>query len=458
MLTLVNISLLQIVRYTTLHLSSLFISIIILTKGDFTHLSKAYLGKVCGTSLLLFIGTSLLVSDVKSLQRLKNWQYGLIITGISNFTFLPLLTLISQQERLSLWLPVWLIACFVGLGALSLLLKKGKQWLWAFWSRPIPGTTSTIAVNTPPFLRGKTVLLYGATSALGQAWLDSFPADLPKKILLVDSNLSQLSRLEIQLQKIYPELEVHSFLSHTLTLKTVQSIFNSYKPDVIFDFDRYYCLPKTDDGLSTFIKSNILIPYWLATNAHQLSATLMISLHPELIQPEASLIQSQKILISALQQFDSSKLRIINFYAPLFIEDPALFWYLEKLTALALKQTVLGQSRVLLSDLLTLSQQLIQNPGHHGALWSSLFIKKLSLTKLKNILKLPPIQGVEQLCQIPETKTQLKSLIATSHPRLAILNEELYLTLDIDTYFLKLETILRQNPDQLDGFLTAEES
>lgn len=450
-----NISLPQITYYTALHLSSLFIIIIGLTDGDLSAFSTTYLGKTCGTSLLLFIGTSLLVGEAKALSRLKNWHYALVITSISNLIFLPLLRLISQQENLSLWLPVWLMGCFMSLWVVALLLKGLGQWLWTFHHRPTPASALILGGELAPFLEGKTILLHGATSALGQAWL-TLAAALPKKILLFDKDLIQLELIEIRLKKACPQLEIHSFSSPALTSKTVQSIFKSYKPDFIFDFDRYFCVPQADGGLAAFLKTNFLIPYWLASNAHQVHTTLMISLQPELIQPEASLLQSQKILTSALQRLDSSQLRVINIQAPLLIEDSALPWYLEKLQQGGGKQTLLTHSLKLLTDLLTLSQQLMSNPAHHGALWSSLFAKKLSLSKLKTILKEMPGQQIEQLQQIPETKQSLKTMVQTSHPRLAILSEELVLTPDIEAYFLRLETILQKNPSQIEAFLQAD--
>ena len=498
------LNILQLIRYLILHLISLVGLIIVLTDGDLTLFSLSYLGKICGTSILLFTGIYLLVEESQYLSKLKNWQYTFIITSVSNFAFLPFLIFLSYEEHLSLWFPALLACSFMVLWSISLIAFKWRlisQWfnakhlknlvnLWhpfqskldfkriihfsqEVWGRllakitpkpldeqflkSIPSTQASINEKITHFLDGKTVLVYGATSALGQAFLDNIQLYTPKKLLLLDKDLIQLELFIVELGKTHPQLEIHSFGINALTSTTINSIFNHYNPDFIFDFDRYFCLPSADEGLASFLKANILIPYWLACNAHSSKSSLMISLHPELIHPEPSFIHAEKILMSNLQRLDSSNLRIINIKVPLFADDIALPWYLQKLAISPAKQTLLVDAAPLLNSLLTLAQQLINHPTHYGSLWSPLFAKKLLAKKLAPILKLDVTQQLIEIKHLEKTKVPFKNLIATSHPDLAILQDTINLDIDDDTasYFIDLEKLLQKNLEQVEAFLQA---
>lgn len=501
-----NIS--QLIRYTILHLISLLGMIVILTDGDLTLFSLSYLEKVCGTSVLLFTSISLFLEESEYLNKLKNWQYTFVLTSISNLAFLPFLIFLSHEEHLSLWFPGLLACCFMVLWSLSFIRFKWSifsQWFslgrindtaitWQslkqklrlslrgityffreIWERLRAKTIKknlqkidkpTLKSNplipssdseNKSFLDGKTVLIYGATSALGQAFLDNLQSHTPQKLLLLDKDLIELELLTIKIEKMHPHIQVYSFGINTLTSKTIQSIFNDYHPDFIFDFDRYFCLPSAGEGLASFLKINLLIPYWLACNAHSSKTSLMISLHPEVIHPEPSFIHAEKILMSSLQRFDSSNLRIINIKVPLFSDDLALPWYLQRLAINPPKQTLLVKSAPLLDSLLVLAQQLINHPAHYGSLWSPLFAKKLLAKKLAIILKDDITQQLTAINHLEEVKLPFKNLIVTSHPDLAILQD----TINLDTkndalsYFLELEELLQKNLEQVESFLQA---
>lgn len=496
-----NIS--QLIRYIALHLISLVGSIVVLTDGDLTLFSLDYLGKVCGTSMLLFTGICLFAEDSQYLSKLKNWQHTLIITSISNFTFLPFLIFLNPEEHLSLWFPAFLAISFMMLWSISLINFKWaiiSQWfstkrlkdlgnLWQpfyskldfkriiyfsqkVWERLLARTTqenvqktqksassaqASLNEKTTHFLNGKTVLVYGATSVLGQAFLDNIKAYVPKKLLLLDKDLIKLELLTIELGKAHPQIEIHSFGVNTLTSTMINSIFSHYNPDFIFDFDRYFCLPAADEGLASFLKTNILIPYWLACNAHSSKSSLMISLHPELIYPEPSFIHAEKILMSNMQRLDSSNLRIINMKVPLFTDDIALPWYLQKLAIGSAKQTLFVDAVPLLDNLLTLAQQLINHPTHYGSLWSPLFAKKLLAKKLATILKADVHQQLEEIKHLEKVKISFKNLITTSHPDLAILQDTMHLdiTTDAASYFQELEQLLHNDLEQIETFLQA---
>lgn len=499
------LNILQLIRYLILHLISLVGLIIVLTDGDLTLFSLNYLGKVCGTSILLFTSICLFAEESQYLSKLKNWQYTFIITSVSNLAFLPFLIFLNHEEHLSFWFPALLTCSFMMLWGISLITFKWSiisQWfsakrlknlvsLWqAFqskldfkkiiyfsqeiWGRLLakitqepldeqllksnPSTQTSMNEKTTHFLNGKTILVYGATSSLGQAFLDNIQIHTPKKLLLLDKDLIQLELLTVGLGKTHPQLEIHSFGINALTSTTINSIFNQYNPDFIFDFDRYFCLPSADEGLASFLKINILIPYWLACNAHSSKSSLMISLHPELIHPEPSFIHAEKILMSNLQRLDSSNLRIINMKVPLFADDIALPWYLQKLAISSAKQTLLVDAAPLLDSLLTLAQQLINHPTHYGSLWSPLFAKKLLAKKLATILKIDVTQQLMEIKHLEKEKVSLKNLIATSHPDLAILQDTINLDIvdnDTASYFIDLEKLLQKNLEQVETFLQA---
>ncbi|WP_156962054.1 hypothetical protein [Candidatus Paracaedibacter symbiosus] len=442
-------------QYLTLHLISLFILIIILNEGDLTNFSLTYQAKVCGISVLLFVGTSLFVAESSHLQQLKNWQYAASIASISNLIFLPLLKIISQKESLSLWLPALVMLCFVGLWGLT--FRSKTLWKALLKLRPQPAASFHTPLTEHPndFFSGKTILLHGATSVMGRTFLARIESYKLQKLLLLDNDLIQLEMLIEELGKAYPELETHLFSSVTLTQQTVKSIFNSYKPDIVLDFGRYFCSPTADGGLASFLKINALIPYWLVNNAYQSGTALMLSLQPELIGKDKIAQESQDALTTVFQQLDSSKLRVVMVQTPLLVDDSGVLWYARQLHKLAIKQTVCVQAPQFLTDIVDLGKYLICNPVHHGSVWHPLFAKKLSFNGLKTILKTHPGDLSNHLALIPDSKVQAKNLITTDHSRLAIITREFLSVSEADAYFHKLETVLQENPSDVEAHLNA---
>lgn len=394
-----------------------FLSVLGLTSGDLTIYSSSYLKIIFLIYTFLSIGFLIGMESIDSKDKLF---FSLI--GV-NLSFFPLIVLSGQRECLPLLTPF--IACIV-----QLFIVLSTQGLYApFRRRNIfqgrnedEGTLEDSSVINKGGLYN-CILISGVTFPFTDFLLNKIGNQL-KTVILIDQDILALAAMGSYLNKYYPKLEIVTSVIHRDNYgcsssqesyqNEVESFFRVYKPDLIFDFDRFYsseiCLnsregsrkssPLNEGGdleaSEIFVHRNLRFPKYLIDAALKFQSLMVISLSIAPITSGKEEGASTQFLYETAQDWlecyaqhnDGAQTRVIPLrcYAPLEAPDSfnsllGALWQKNK------KDVLFASSDQNVEAIINLINQLLGNPAHHGGIWSLTQVVRVKRSQLQKYIK-----------------------------------------------------------------------
>lgn len=107
-------------------------------------------------------------------------------------------------------------------------------------------------------IKGKTILITGAAGSIGSEIVWQVCAFQPAKILLVDQAETPLHHLSIEIGSIDPATSVQTIIADIRNFDAIESIFKTYKPDIVYHAAAYKHVPLMEDNPSQAVFTNIL--------------------------------------------------------------------------------------------------------------------------------------------------------------------------------------------------------
>ncbi len=127
-----------------------------------------------------------------------------------------------------------------------------------------------VSINTKiigSFLNGKRVLITGAAGSIGSEIACQIASYNPSKIAVLDINESDLSDLEIKLNREFANCDVKMYLCDISLSEKVNKIFNEFRPDVVFHAAAFKHVPVMEKFPEEAVRVNILGTYNLTIAA-----------------------------------------------------------------------------------------------------------------------------------------------------------------------------------------------
>ena len=107
-------------------------------------------------------------------------------------------------------------------------------------------------------LTGQVVLITGAAGSIGSEIVWQVLEFSPKKIILVDQAETPLHHLSLEINKSKKKVKVFALISDIRNKKSLEKIFEKYKPQVVFHAAAYKHVPLMEDNPSQAIFTNVL--------------------------------------------------------------------------------------------------------------------------------------------------------------------------------------------------------
>jgi len=112
------------------------------------------------------------------------------------------------------------------------------------------------AVNLDPVMH-KTVCITGASGSIGSELTRQIMLYQPRKVILLDNNESGLHDLYIQMSTAYPEMEFAVILADITIASSIEPIFATYHPQIVFHAAAYKHVPMLEHHPREALRVNI---------------------------------------------------------------------------------------------------------------------------------------------------------------------------------------------------------
>ena len=129
-----------------------------------------------------------------------------------------------------------------------------------------------IKINTEEILghvQGKKVLITGGGGSIGSELCRQIAAHEPKQLIIVDIYENSAYEIQQELLRKYPKLDLVVLIASVRNKPRMDSIFETYKPDIVYHAAAHKHVPLMEDSPNEAIKNNVMGTYRTALAAHE---------------------------------------------------------------------------------------------------------------------------------------------------------------------------------------------
>ena len=109
-----------------------------------------------------------------------------------------------------------------------------------------------------PYFQGKRIMVTGAAGSIGRELVRQLSKFEPALFILVDQAETPLHDLKLMLKDEYNQIEAHTIIADVTNESRLESIYNSYHPQLVFHFAAYKHIPMLEVDVSEAIQVNVM--------------------------------------------------------------------------------------------------------------------------------------------------------------------------------------------------------
>ncbi|GFI09399.1 UDP-N-acetyl-alpha-D-glucosamine C6 dehydratase [Lachnospiraceae bacterium] len=117
------------------------------------------------------------------------------------------------------------------------------------------------------YVSGKVVLVTGGGGSIGSELCRQIAAHNPKRLIIVDIYENNAYDIQQELKHNYPKLELTVLIASVRNTHRVDSIFKTYRPDIVYHAAAHKHVPLMEDSPNEAIKNNVFGTYKTAKAA-----------------------------------------------------------------------------------------------------------------------------------------------------------------------------------------------
>jgi len=108
------------------------------------------------------------------------------------------------------------------------------------------------------FVRGKVVLVTGGGGSIGSELCRQIASFRPKQLIIFDIYENNAYEIQQELKRKYPELDLQVLIGSVRNTGRVRSIFDTYRPEVVFHAAAHKHVPLMEDSPNEAVKNNVM--------------------------------------------------------------------------------------------------------------------------------------------------------------------------------------------------------
>ncbi|MFL0247946.1 polysaccharide biosynthesis protein [Candidatus Clostridium stratigraminis] len=171
--------------------------------------------------------------------------------------------------------------------------------------------------NINKYIMNKTVLVTGGGGSIGSELCRQIARFNPKQLLILDIYENNAYELQMELKYIYPKLNMKVIIASVRDLERLKSIFDNYKPDVVFHAAAHKHVPLMEDNPQEVVKNNILGTYNVAKCSDLFSVKKFVLISTDKAVNPTNIMGASKrfceIIIQALSKVSKTEYVAVRF-------------------------------------------------------------------------------------------------------------------------------------------------
>ncbi|WP_396181485.1 polysaccharide biosynthesis protein [Flavobacterium sp.] len=118
----------------------------------------------------------------------------------------------------------------------------------------------TISIDNPSVIKNfkeRTVLVTGAAGSIGSEIVNQIAKFNPYRIVILDQAETPLNTIQLKMAAAFPQITCEYELVDVTNTKEIQSVFEKYKPEIVFHAAAYKHVPILENNFMQAIKVNV---------------------------------------------------------------------------------------------------------------------------------------------------------------------------------------------------------
>jgi FlaA1/EpsC-like NDP-sugar epimerase len=155
------------------------------------------------------------------------------------------------------------------------------------------------------YIKNKVILVTGGGGSIGSELCRQLAAHGPKQLIIIDIYENNAYEIQQELKRMYPKLNLVVLIASVRNEKRIDSIFEIYKPDIVYHAAAHKHVPLMEESPNESIKNNV-IGTWntvLAADKYNVKRFVMISTD-KAVNPTNIMGASKRICEMIIQTYD----------------------------------------------------------------------------------------------------------------------------------------------------------
>lgn len=167
------------------------------------------------------------------------------------------------------------------------------------------------------YVENKVVLVTGGGGSIGSELCRQLAKYKPAKLLILDIYENGAYDLQMELKYNYPDLHVEIIIASIRDEIRIDSVFEQYKPNVIFHAAAHKHVPLMEDNPAEAIKNNILGTYNLLCSSDKYSVKKFVQISTDKAVNPTNIMGASKrfceIMVQAFDRFSKTEFVAVRF-------------------------------------------------------------------------------------------------------------------------------------------------
>ncbi|MBO4214379.1 MAG: polysaccharide biosynthesis protein [Lachnospiraceae bacterium] len=155
------------------------------------------------------------------------------------------------------------------------------------------------------YIKDRVVMVTGGGGSIGSELCRQIAAHNPKKLIIFDIYENTTYDLQLELRRNFPNLDLEALIGSVRNVNRVNSIFEQYKPEIVFHAAAHKHVPLMEDSPNEAIKNNVFGTYNVAKAAAMYGTKKMVLISTDkAVNPTNIMGASKRICEMVIQSME----------------------------------------------------------------------------------------------------------------------------------------------------------
>ncbi|GAU77745.1 nucleoside-diphosphate sugar epimerase/dehydratase [Fusibacter sp. 3D3] len=158
------------------------------------------------------------------------------------------------------------------------------------------------------YLEGKRVMVTGGGGSIGSELCRQIAKYKPDRLIIVDIYENNAYDIQLELKRTFPNLALEVFIASVRDEKRIKSLFERFRPQVVFHAAAHKHVPLMEDSPEEAIKNNVFGTYNVAKSAFEFESEKFVLISTDkAVNPTNVMGASKRLCEMVVQAFASQK-------------------------------------------------------------------------------------------------------------------------------------------------------